>query len=74
MCPAAIPAANYSHVKNFQNRKAYYGFYNIMVGIGEIGVITFANKAQALLVDYLRVSPGEARRRMCQLVSRPLDG
>ena len=25
-----------------------------MVGIGEIGVISFANRAQALLVDYLR--------------------
>ena len=55
MYPAEIPAANYSHVRDkyFPKRKAYDDFSNIMVGIGEIGVVTFAKKAQALLVDYL---------------------
>ena len=56
---AAIPSSNYLHVKYFQNRMAYNDFYNIMVGICEISVITFANQEQALLVNYLRESYGD---------------
>ena len=41
-------------MKYFPGRKAYDDFYDILVGIGDIGVITFAKRAQDLLVDYLR--------------------
>ena len=37
-----------------------------MVGIGEIGVITFANKAQVLIVDYLRKKYGDDSANRCR--------
>ena len=33
-------------MKYFPGRKAYDDFYDILVGIGDIGVITIANRAQ----------------------------
>ena len=61
-----MPAANYSNLKYFQGRKAYDDFYNKLVGIGDIGVITFANRAQALLVDYLPERYGETCADWCR--------
>ena len=37
-----------------------------MNDIGEIGVVTFADRAQALLVDYLREKYGDACANLCR--------
>ena len=66
MCPAGIPAAKYSHVKYFLDRPAYDDYYDLVDYIGEIGVITFADQAQALLVDYLRDKYGNACADWCR--------
>ena len=42
-----------------KGRQGYDDFYDILVGIGDISVITFAYRAQGLLVDYLREKYGD---------------
>ena len=46
-------------MKYFPGRKAYDDFYAILVGISDIGVMTFFNRAQGSLVNYLREKYGD---------------
>ena len=43
-----------------KGRQGYDDFYDILVGIGDIGVLSFAVRAIALLEDYLREMNGDA--------------
>ena len=54
-----IAAASYSHVKYFPNRAAYDDYYDIVVDIADIGVLSFADRAQSMLVEYLTTNYGE---------------
>ena len=79
---AGIPASQYSHLKYFPSVDAYNDYYDIVVDICDIGVESFAVRAQTMLVDYLRTNYGDsvadwcrdfwtaARGRMCLAHSR----
>ena len=54
-----IAASQYTHVKYFPNRAAYDDYYDIAVDIADIGVLSFAGRAQSMLVEYLATSYGE---------------
>ena len=62
---AAIAADNHSHVKYFPSVKDYDDYYDIIVDIGEVGVESFADRVQELLVDYLRETYGDAPADWC---------
>ena len=49
-CMAGIAADQHSHVKYFPSVPAYDDYYDIIVGIGEVGVESFATRVQELLV------------------------
>ena len=63
---AAIAADHRGQVKQFPNVKAYDDYYDIIVDIGEIGVESFADRAQALLIVYLRDTYGDGPADWCQ--------
>ncbi len=79
---AGIAASQYSHVKYFPNQDADNEYYDFVVDICDIGVESFATRAQTMLVDHLRKHYGdgianwcktlwtEARGRMCLAHSR----
>ena len=76
---ASIAADNHSHVKYFPDVKAYDDYYDIIVDIGEVGVESFADRVQELLVDYLRATYGDALRRgthsrLCNGAQRAVNG
>jgi hypothetical protein len=52
---AGIATANYSHVQYFKDRETYDDFYGIMLRVVDIGVLSFADAVQSLLVKYLRL-------------------
>jgi hypothetical protein len=52
--PAGIAASQYYHVKHFPNQDAYNEYYDYLVDICDIGVESFATRAQTILVDHLR--------------------
>ena len=56
---AAIAADHRGHVKQFPDVQAYDDYYDIIVGIGEVGVESFAARVQELLVEYIRDKYGE---------------
>jgi hypothetical protein len=72
----------YSHVNYFPNQDAYNEYYDFVVDICDIGVESFATRAQTMLVEHLREHYGdgianwckkfwtEARGRMCFAHSR----
>jgi hypothetical protein len=45
-CPTSIAASQYSHVKYFPNQDAYGEYYDFVVDICDIGVESFATRAQ----------------------------
>jgi hypothetical protein len=51
--PAGIAASRYSHVKYFANQDAYNEYYYYVVDLCEIGVESFATRAQNMLVGHL---------------------
>jgi hypothetical protein len=66
MCVSDIVAgryrrvAVYSHVKYFPNQDAYNEYYDFLVDICDIGIESFATRAQTMLVDHLRKHYGDA--------------
>ncbi len=50
---ARIAASNYSHVQYFKDRDTHDEFYGILLRVVRIGVLSFADTVQSLLVDYL---------------------
>jgi hypothetical protein len=77
LLPAGFVASQYSHVSRFPNQAAYNEHYNSDVDICGIGVVSFATRAQGMLVDHLRAEYctgiadwcktfwSDARGRMC---------
>ena len=63
---AAIAADHRGPVKQFPNVKAYDDYYDIIVDIGDIGVESFADRVQALLIVYLRDTDGDGPADWCQ--------
>ncbi len=49
--PAGIAASQYSHVKYIPNQDAVSEYYDFVVDICDIGVESFATRAQTMLVD-----------------------
>jgi hypothetical protein len=54
LLPAGIAASQCSHVSRFPNQAAYNEYYNYDFDICDIGVESFATRAQDMLVDHLR--------------------
>ena len=52
--PAGIAASQYSHVKYFTNQDAYSEYYSFVFDKCDIGVVSFAARAQTMLFDHLR--------------------
>ena len=81
-CPAAIAAAQRSHLKYFPDISAYGVYYDLQNDIADIAVETFATRVQQRLVEFLRINYGDAcanwaetfwtgkRGRMCLAHSR----
>ena len=63
---AAIAADHRGHVKQFPDVQAYDDYYDIIVDIGEVGVESFADRVQQLLIDYLRETYGDAPADWCR--------
>ena len=63
---AAIAADHRGHVKQFPDVQAYDDYYDIIVDIGEVGVESFADRVQELLIDYLRETYGDAPADWCR--------
>jgi hypothetical protein len=47
-CPAGISALQYSHVKYFPNHDAFGEYYDFVIDICDIGVKSFATRAQTI--------------------------
>ena len=60
--PAGIAAASYTHIKQFPSTDAYNDYYDIVVDICDIGVESFATRAQEMLVEYLRTTFQDPQR------------
>ncbi len=56
----------YSHVKYCSNQDAYSEYYDFVVDICDIGVESFATRAQTMLVDHLRESYGQGIANWCK--------
>jgi hypothetical protein len=69
--PGGITASQYSHVEYFPNQDAYSEYYDFVVDICDIGVESFATRAQTMLVDHLREHYGDGIANWCKTF---LDG
>ena len=68
---AGIAADQHSHVNYFPSVQAYDDYYDIIVGIGEVGVESFAARVQELLqtnllVEYIRDKYGDSPANWCR--------
>ena len=63
---AGIAADQHSHVKYFPCVPAYDDYDDILVGISEVGVESFATRVQELLVAYLRATYGDGPANWCR--------
>ncbi len=71
---AGIAASQYSHGSRFPNQAAYNDFYNYVVDICDIGVESFVTRAQAMLVDHLRMQYGDGIADWCKTFWRDAQG
>ena len=63
---AAIAADHGGQRKQFPDGPAYDDYYDLVVDIGDIGVESFADRVQALLVVYLRETYGDGPADWCE--------
>jgi hypothetical protein len=66
--PAGIAALQYSHVRYFPSQDAYSEYYDFLLSICDIGVESFATRAQTrtMLVYHLREHYGNGTANWCK--------
>jgi hypothetical protein len=63
---AGTAASQYSHDKYFPYQEAYNEYYNYVVDTCDIGVESFATRAQTMLVDHLHEHFGDGIPNWCR--------
>jgi hypothetical protein len=66
LSPAGIAPLQYLHVKYFPNQDEYSKNYDFIVDICDIGIESFASRAQTMLVDHLHKHYGDGIANWCK--------